>query len=434
MKVLVIGSGAREHAICWKLTQSDKVKSIFAAPGNGGMAKIATVVDIKADDIEGLLKFAKRESIDLTIVGPEAPLAAGIVDLFNNNGLKIFGPSQKASMLEGSKIFAKEMMRRWGIPTAEFESFGDYKKAMEYINTLSMPVVIKADGLAAGKGVVICDTRDEALKCLKRFMVDKILGSSGRKVVVEECLVGEEASIIVVSDGEHVLPMASSQDHKRAFDKDLGPNTGGMGAYSPAPVVTEELDRLVMRDVIYPMIKGMANDGIPYKGVLYAGIMVTKDGPKVLEFNVRFGDPETQAILPRMKSDLVDIVEGSLNGTLNEQKISWDKRSCVCVVVVSKGYPGSYEKGKEIGGLDEARELKDIVVFHAGTKLIREGSDEKIITSGGRVLGVTGLGKDIENAIKNTYEGITHIRFEKMYFRNDIGKKALKRSGIIFNK
>ncbi|MBN1872148.1 MAG: phosphoribosylamine--glycine ligase [Candidatus Omnitrophica bacterium] len=431
MKVLVIGSGGREHALCWKIAQSPKVETVFAAPGNGGLYGMADIVDTEADDIDGLLKFALSEKIDLTVVGPEAPLVGGIVDVFSRHGLRIFGPDKRASLLEGSKIFAKEMMRRCNVPTADFSVFDDYKKACGYLKSADMPVVIKADGLAAGKGVVICRDVDEALANVRSFMVDKRFGASGEKVVIEECLEGEEASIIVVSDGVNVVPLASSQDHKRIFDEDKGPNTGGMGAYSPAPIITSSLEQRIMKEIIMPMIKGMRQDNVPYKGVLYAGIMVTKDGPKVLEFNVRFGDPETQAILPRLKSDLVDIIERSLDGDLKGFRLSWDKKSCVCVVVSSKGYPGSYEKGKIIKGLEKAKSMEDIVVFHAGTKKISDGGKEGIVTSGGRVLGVTGLGETIELAINKAYEGTSAISFEGMHFRRDIGKRALRHSGII---
>ena len=400
MKVLIVGSGGREHALCWKVAQSRRVETIFAAPGNGGLEDIAETVDIKAEDIKGLLKFAKAEKIDLTIVGPEAPLVGGIVYIFSENGLKIFGPGKGAALLEGSKIFSKEMMKRWKVPTADFQVFDRFNDAQDYLRSAKMPVVIKADGLAAGKGVVICSSKDEAFKELKSLMVDRRFGSSGERVVIEECLHGEEASIIVVSDGVNVVPLASSQDHKRVFDDDKGPNTGGMGAYSPAPLITNDLERKIMNEIIIPMINGMREDDMPYKGVLYAGIMVTKEGPKVLEFNVRFGDPETQAILPRLRSDLIDVIERSIEGDLKGYNLSWDNKSCVCVVVASGGYPGSYEKGKEIKGLDKAASMEDVVVFHAGTKRPSGKTKKHVVTSGGRVLGVTGLGGTIDIAIK----------------------------------
>jgi len=431
MKVLVVGSGGREHAICWKIAQSKKVDELYCAPGNGGIARIATLVDIGSDDIEGLLKFAKSKDIGLTVVGPEAPLVKGIVDVFEKGGLRIFGPGRRASMLEGSKIFAKEMMKKWNIPTADFKVFDDYKKARDYVEEKELPLVIKADGLAAGKGVSVCCTRDEALKALEEAMVNKKFGAAGERVVVEDCLEGEEASIIVISDGKNVVPLATSQDHKRALDGDKGQNTGGMGAYSPAPVVTPELEHKIMDEIIMPMIKGMAGEGLPYKGVLYAGIMVTSDGPKTLEFNVRFGDPETQAVFPRLKSDLVDLIERSIDGGLKGSVPSWDKGSCVCVVMASGGYPGKYEKGKEVKGLDKAEKIKDAVVFHAGTKSMSEAGRGKIMTSGGRVLGVTGLGETVKLAIEKAYEGVSAIRFDKMHYRRDIGKRALSHPCII---
>jgi phosphoribosylamine--glycine ligase len=431
MDVLVVGSGGREHAICWKIAQSSMVEKLYCAPGNGGISKIATLIDIKAEDIDGLLKFAKSNQIDLTVVGPEAPLVQGIVDIFQKEGLKIFGPTMRASMIEGSKIFAKETMKRFGIPTADFLVFDDYKKARDYADEKELPLVIKADGLAAGKGVTVCHRREEILTALEDAMVNKKFGLAGEKVVIEECLKGEEASIIVISDGENIVPLATSQDHKRVFDDDKGLNTGGMGAYSPAPVVTPELEHRIMDEIILPMIRGMSNEDMPYKGVLYVGIMVTDHGPRVLEFNVRFGDPETQAIFPRLKSDLVDLIERSIDGNLKGTVPIWDKRSCVCVVISSGGYPGKYEKGKEIKGLDTVGSMNDIVVFHAGTKSVTDEGNEKFITDGGRVLGVTGLGDNIELAIKKTYKAVSGIKFKDMHFRTDIGKRALTRCGII---
>ena len=431
MKILVIGSGAREHALCWKIAQSKKVDKLYSAPGNGGISKVAEIVDIKADDIKGLFDFAKTKKIDLTVAGPEAPLVSGITDLFQKESLRIFGPSERASQLEGSKVFAKEMMKRFEIPTADFKVFDNCDVAEAYVSSRKMPVVIKADGLAQGKGVTVAHTHEEALNALKSAMVEKAFGKSGERVIIEECLFGEEASIIVVSDGKNVVPMAASQDHKRIDDGDKGPNTGGMGAYSPTPLVTPEIEKRIMDEVIRPMINGLSEDGIPYKGVLYAGIMLTKEGPKTLEFNVRFGDPETQAVLPRLKSDLVELMERSVSGDLKRYKAVWDERSAVCVVVASGGYPGSYEKGKEIKGLDEADKLKDVVVFHAGTKksqVASRKSQVEYLTDGGRVLGVTGLGDDIESAIHTAYKGVAKIKFDKMHFRHDIGKKALLHS------
>jgi phosphoribosylamine--glycine ligase len=361
-------------------------------------------------------------------VGPEIPLVSGIVDKFEKEGLRIFGPRKACALLEGSKVFAKEVMVKAGVPTADFKVFDSYEKAIAYLESRKPPVVVKADGLCAGKGVVVCKTITEAREAVKNMMVARSFGDSANKVIIEECLAGEEASIIVISDGKNVLSLASSQDHKRVFDSDKGPNTGGMGAYSPAPVVTEKLFKEIMDRVILPVTKHMAKLGEPFKGVLYAGIMITRDGPKVLEFNTRFGDPETQAMLPRLKSDLVDVIEKAIDGKLEGYALLWDPRPCVCVVVASGGYPGDYEKGIEIDGLDFAGALKDIVVFHAGTKAGRRAKDgdSKFITSGGRVLNVTALGSDIRDAINNCYNAVGKIRFDGMHYRRDIGLRALK--------
>lgn len=428
MRILVIGSGGREHALCWKIAKSTRCSNLYCAPGNGGIGKVAEVVNIAADDIEGLLKFAKEKNIDLTVIGPEVPLVKGIVDIFEKERLKIFGPAKDLAMLEGSKVFAKEAMKRFGVPTADFKVFTDFKKASEYVKMRNCPLVIKADGLCAGKGVVVCKTTDEAQNALKNMMADKAFGSAADKVIVEDCLVGEEASIIVVSDGKNIVPLASSQDHKRIYDGDRGPNTGGMGAYSPAPVVTEELFKKILDLAVLPVITGFAREGKPYRGVLYAGIMLTEKGPYVLEFNARFGDPETQAILPRLKSDIVEMMERALDVGLGNYKLEWDPRPCVSVVMASGGYPGNYEKGKHISGIGEAEKLNDVVAFHAGTKLSQRSSDGKdhLITSGGRVLNVTALGSDMAGAISNCYQAIGLIKFEKMHYRRDIGRKALR--------
>ena len=342
MKILVVGSGGREHALCWKIAQSPKCKKLYCAPGNGGIAEVAQCVDIKTEDIEGLLKFAKENRIDLTVVGPEVPLVAGIVDRFEKEKLRIFGPKKECALLEGSKVFSKELMKRSGVPTADFRVFDSYEAAIKYLESVKPPVVVKADGLCAGKGVVVCKTISEAKEAVKQMMVDKIFKDAAKKIIIEECLIGEEASIIVISDGKNVTSLASSQDHKRVFDSDKGPNTGGMGAYSPATVVTDKLFKEIIDNVMLPVIKQMAKDGKPFKGALYAGIMITKDGPKVLEFNTRFGDPETQAIIPRLKGDLVEALERSIDGKLEGYQMQWDQRSCVSVVLASGGYPGDY--------------------------------------------------------------------------------------------
>ncbi|NQT95970.1 MAG: phosphoribosylamine--glycine ligase [Candidatus Omnitrophica bacterium] len=423
MNVLVIGSGGREHALCWKIKQSDKVDRLYCAPGNGGISEIADCVDIKADDIDSLCSFAKENEIGLTIVGPEVPLVAGIIDRFNEEGLRIFGPDKYIAGLEGSKVFAKEAMSRFRIPTADFKVFDDPKEAKAYIKEKKAPLVIKADGLAAGKGVIVAKSEDEASSAVDLIMVEKKFGSSGDRIVIEDCLEGEEASVIVVTDGKGFLTFASSQDHKRALDDDMGPNTGGMGAYSPAPVVTGELENKVEERIINPLIRGFFAEGTPFKGVLYIGLMVVDSEPYALEFNVRFGDPETQAILPRLKTDLVNIVEASIDGGIDGIKLEWDKRPCICVVCASGGYPGGYKKGVPIYGLDETLKMKDVVVFHAGTKLT-EGEYQ---TSGGRVLGITALGDNIKAAIDKAYEACDKINFEDMHYRKDIGYKALER-------
>ncbi|MDP3730285.1 MAG: phosphoribosylamine--glycine ligase [Candidatus Omnitrophota bacterium] len=430
MKILVVGSGGREHALCWKIAKSSLCDKLYSAPGNGGISETAELVDIKADDVEGLLKFALEKKIDLTVVGPEIPLVLGIVDKFESEGLKIFGPSKDRALIEGSKVFSKELMKKWGIPTANFKVFDNAGEALKYISGRSVPLVVKADGLCAGKGVLICKTEAIARDAVNKMMVKRSFGDAANKIIIEECLVGEEASIIVVSDGKNVVPLASSQDHKRVFDDDKGPNTGGMGAYSPAPAVTDAVFKKIMDKVISPMIKGMAAEGRPYKGVLYAGIMLTEEGPKVLEFNARFGDPETQAIMPRLKSDLVDLMMRSIDGRLENYSLDWDPRPCVSVVAASGGYPGNYKKGIEIKGADLVKAMKDVVVFHAGTKSGRRATDgsSTFLTDGGRVLNVTALGSDIKDAVNNCYNALGKISFDGMHYRRDIGHRAVKSS------
>jgi phosphoribosylamine--glycine ligase len=422
MKVLVVGGGGREHALVWKIAQSPRVTKIYCAPGNAGISEQATIVPIKANDLNGLLEFALKEEIDLTIVGPEDPLTKGIVDLFESKGLSIFGSNQRAAKIEGSKAFAKEMMKKYCIPTASYEIFDDHKEAIAYIRRHGTPIVVKADGLAAGKGVIVCKTVEEAIQSVERIMVDKIFGEAGNRVVVEECLVGEEASYIAFTDGKVILPMASSQDHKPIFDGDEGPNTGGMGAYSPAPVVTDQVHEKILERILRPIIQGMGEEGRPYKGVLYAGLMIHDGHPEALEFNARFGDPETQPVLMRMKGDIIPILEACIKGNLSQYQIEWDSRASVCVVMASKGYPGDYEKGKTIHGLKEVSQMKDVFVFHAGTAL----KDGQVITNGGRVLGVTGLGKDISRAIEKTYQAVKKISWDGVHYRKDIGQKALR--------
>jgi phosphoribosylamine--glycine ligase len=426
MRVLVIGSGGREHALVWKIAQSKLADKIFCAPGNAGIARQAECIDIKAEDIAGLLDFVRREKIDLTVVGPEAPLAAGIVDEFNKYKLKIFGPDKAAARLEASKVFAKELMAKYKVPTAEFRIFRDAGEAAKYIEKIGAPCVIKADGLAQGKGVVVAKTVEEAKQAVNSMMQEKIFGAAGARVIIEECLQGQEASILVLTDSREVIALASAQDHKRIFDNDEGANTGGMGAYSPAPVVTDKLFKEVLDKVIYRTIDGLAKEGIDYRGVLYAGIMLTKDGPKTLEFNVRFGDPETQAILPRLNSDLLELMLLVSEGKLSRaRQLEWAQRPCVCVVCASGGYPGEYQKGKEISGIEEAEKDKDVVVFHAGTKQATgDRRQATIVTSGGRVLGVTALGDTIKLAIDKVYQATGRIHFEGMHYRKDIGRRA----------
>ncbi len=422
MKILIVGSGGREHVLAWKIKQSPLTKELYCAPGNGGISAITECVDIKADDVQALVQFAKEKQIDLTVVGPEAPLVAGIVDVFEQEGLQVFGPCREAAQLEGSKVFAKEFMCDCNIPTANFQKFSNIEEARNSLRQAAYPIVVKADGLAAGKGVIICKDQEEAEKAIDEIMVQKIFQEAGQQIVIEECLEGEEVSILVISDGKQYCLLDSSQDHKRIFDDDVGPNTGGMGAYSPAPILTEKLYKTIENRIIEPVIRGMQRNGTPLKGVLYAGLMITSEGPMVLEFNVRFGDPETQAILPRMQGDIVELMLASCEGRLESIELEWDKRSCVCVVISSGGYPGEYEKGKEISGLKDAEKLEDTVVFHAGTK--KEGN--KIVTSGGRVLGVTSLGNSIEKAIEQAYKAVDKINFERCFFRRDIGSKAFK--------
>ena len=421
MKILVIGSVGRENALVWKLNQSEQVEKIYCVPGNGGTELICDNVAVDVRNHVEVVNFCKEKIIDLVVIGPEAPLASGLADDLEKEGINVFGASYAASRLESSKIYAKEVMGRYNIPTAEFRIFQEANKAIQYIETVKLPVVIKANGLAQGKGVIIAETKEEAIKTINDMLCDKIFGSAGDKIIIEECLFGEEASILVLTDGENILPLASSQDHKRIFEGDKGPNTGGMGAYSPAPVVDGTLFDEIVENVVRPTIEGLKKDGVIYKGVLYAGIMITEDGPKVLEYNVRFGDPETQVILPRMKCDLADILMSVAKGDLSGKNIDWDERDCVCVVMASGGYPGSYEKGRVISGIADADELDDVVVFHAGTK----AHAGNIVTNGGRVLGVTALGDDVQGAISKAYEAVGKISWDGVHYRKDIGKKAL---------
>ena len=422
MKVLVVGGGGREHSLVWKIGQSQRVSKLFCAPGNAGIAQMAECVDIPATDLEALASFAEGNGVDLTVVGPELPLVMGIVDLFEERGLRIFGPHREAAEIEGSKVFCKDLLSKYGVPTAQYRVFDDRNEAGAYVDSVGVPIVVKAEGLAAGKGVIPSMTKEEALKALDMIMVEKAFGDAGNRVVIEELLVGEEASFIVFTDGKAVVPLASSQDHKPIYDGDRGPNTGGMGAYSPAPVVTEEVHRKIMVEIMIPTIRGMASEGRPYRGVLYGGLMIKDGQPKALEFNCRFGDPENQPIMMRTKGDIVPLLEACIDGNL-QGSIEWDPRWAVCVVMASKGYPGSYEKNKIIQGLDGVAGMEDVFVFHAGTA--RAGAD--IITSGGRVLGVTALGEDAKGAIDLAYSAVKKIEWDGAYYRSDIGKRALDR-------
>jgi phosphoribosylamine--glycine ligase len=422
MKVLVVGGGGREHALVKQIAKSPRVEVVFCAPGNAGMAGEAESVDISASNIDALLAFADEKHIDFTVVGPEAPLCDGIADRFEADGLRVFGPSAAAAELEGSKVFAKTIMQKHMIPTAPFRVFDDADDALSYLRSvLDWPIVVKADGLAAGKGVIIAKDLASADDAVGQIMVEKKFGDAGRRIVIEEFLIGQEASILAVTDGRTIAVLESSQDHKAIFDGDEGPNTGGMGAYSPAPVVTEEVQAQITRDILVPTIHAMSKEGKPYKGVLYAGLMITKGGPKVVEYNVRFGDPEAQVVLSRLKTDLVDLLLAAVDGTLEEIDLEWDSRPAMCVVLAAGGYPGSYEKGKVIHGLATVAHRDDVVVYHAGTAL--RGGD--LVTAGGRVLGVTGLGDDLAAARDAAYEGAEAINWDDYYYRKDIGHRAL---------
>jgi phosphoribosylamine--glycine ligase len=422
MNVLLIGSGGREHAIAWKLAQSKDLTKLYIAPGNPGTAQCGKNIPIGSDDTDKLLEFARQNKVELAVVGPEDPLAAGLVDKFEAAGIKAFGPSAKAAQLEADKAFAKQLMRSSSVSTAEGRTFDRFEEAKAYIASRDEPVVVKAAGLAKGKGVYVCDDPADGILAAEKIMCDKIFGPAGDTIIVEDKLLGEEASILAFVDGRNIYIMESSQDHKPIGDGDTGPNTGGMGAYSPAPVVTEDLMEHITREILVPTVDGMNRSGAPYKGVLYAGLMLTAGGPRVLEFNVRFGDPETQPILMRLKSDLLEVLLAVCDGTLDEVNLEWDPRPAVCVVMASGGYPGDYQKGKKITGLQEAGKLDDVIVFHAGTK----DQDGEIVTSGGRVLGVTALGRTIADAKARAYQAVDKIHFDGVYCRRDIADKAIK--------
>jgi phosphoribosylamine--glycine ligase len=423
MKVLVIGGGGREHALVWKIAQSPLVERVYCAPGNPGIAGLAECVPLAVDDIEGLLAFAQEKEVGLTVVGPEHPLTLGIVDRFRAAGLTIFGADRKAAQIEGSKAFAKDLMARHGVPTAAYGTFTDRKQAVDFIASHGAPIVVKADGLAAGKGVIVARTEEEAIGAVDSILLEGAFGEAGSQVVIEDFLEGEEASFLAFTDGKTILPLASAQDHKPVFDGDQGPNTGGMGAYSPAPVVTAELHGRIIETVLRPIIDGMASEGCPYSGILYAGLMIKNGDIQVLEFNARFGDPEAQPLLARLKSDLVPVLLACARGSLEGVSLDWHDKAAVCVVMASGGYPGAFETGYEIRGLEEAASIDDLMVFHAGTAL----KDGRIVNSGGRVLGVTGLGETVASAIDKAYSGVKVISWEGAHHRTDIGKKALER-------
>lgn len=423
MDILVVGSGGREHAICWALSKSKRQPKLYCAPGNAGIAQLAECVDIMSDDISSLVKWANEHEPNLVVIGPEVPLCMGLADELIKEGFQVFGPTKDGAQMEGSKDFAKKILLDNHIPTAKAGTFTDHKKALAYVRSQGAPIVIKADGLAAGKGVSVCETLAQAETALDEAMKEKIFGDAGSKVVIEEFLEGEEASILAFVDGETIIPMVSAQDHKRVFDGDKGPNTGGMGAYSPAPVVTDKLNSEILETILKPTVDALKKMGIVYKGVLYAGLMITRDGPKVIEYNCRFGDPETQVVLPRLKTDFVNVCMAVAQGKLSHLKIEWDERPAACVVMASHGYPGSYTKGKVVQGLEKAAQNPDTYVFHAGTAQ----QDGKVTTSGGRVLCVTGLGHNIEEALQKAYETVSQIHFEGAQFRKDIGWRALKK-------
>jgi len=420
LKVLVVGGGGREHTLVWKISQSPKVTKIYCAPGNGGISKLAECVEIKATDISSLVEFAREKEIDLVVVGPDDPLAMGLVDELHKEGIRAFGPSKLAAEIEASKVFSKNLMKKYNIPTARYEVFENADKAKKYLEKVEFPIVIKAEGLALGKGVIIAENLEQAAEAIEDMMENKIFGESGSRVVIEEFLVGQEVTMLTFTDGKTIVPMVSSQDHKRIYDNDKGPNTGGMGAFSPSRIYTNQVAEICMEKIFVPTIKAMQNEGRIFKGILYFGLILTKDGPKVIEYNARFGDPETQVVIPRLKTDIIEIFNTIIDDRLEELNIEWHDGAVACVVMASGGYPGKYINGFEIKGIDEAEKL-GCMVFHAGTK----HNDGKIVTAGGRVLGVTAIGKDLDESIRKAYEGVAKIEFEDAQYRKDIGIKFI---------
>jgi len=423
MKVLVVGSGGREHALCWAIAKSPKCDKLYAAPGNAGIAEVAECVKVKAEDVDGLVKFAKSKKIDFVVVGPETPLVNGLVDKLEKVGIKAFGPSQKAAQLEGSKAFMKDLLAKYNIPTAEYGVFDEPDAAKEFIMKQDGPVVVKADGLAAGKGVIVCHNKNEAYAAIDHIMIERAFGNSGDEVLIEEFMPGEEVSFFALVDGTTAVAMASAQDHKAVHEGDVGPNTGGMGAYSPTPAIDKVLHKKIMAEIIQPTIDGMAAEGYPFKGVLFAGLMITKDGPKVLEYNVRFGDPECQVLMARMNSDVLEALLACAEGKLKDTKITWKKSAALVVVMAADGYPGKYAKGTKINNLDAASAAKGVEIFHAGTKL----KDKKIVSDGGRVLGVTAIGKTVKDAQDKAYQAVNAIEWPDGFCRHDIGWRAVER-------
>lgn len=420
LKVLIVGGGGREHAIAWKLSQSKQIERLYCAPGNAGISELAECVPLRVDDLPSLVNWAKNEEIDLVFVGPELPLTLGLVDALAKEGIQAFGPGKKAAQLEGSKAFAKELMQKYMIPTAKYGVFTDLETARKFAREINGPWVVKADGLAAGKGVLICTTLEEADQAIEQILVGRAFGEAGDKLIIEEFLAGEELSIMAFCDGKTVVPMVSAQDHKRVFSGDQGPNTGGMGAYSPAPLATPELLKQVEEEILQPTVKALTQEGIIFKGILYAGLMITKDGPKVLEFNARFGDPETQVVLPRLENDLLDVILAVIEGRLEQVEFSWKKEPCVCVVMASGGYPDKYQQGYPIEGLNEVP--AGVLVFHSGTAL----ENERIVTKGGRVLAVTALGNTLKEAVEHAYQGVAKVNFKDAHYRDDIAYRAFK--------
>lgn len=420
MEVLLVGGGGREHALAWAMSRSPRLTRLYCAPGNGGVAQIAQCVDIAATDIEGMVRFAEEKGVDLVVVAPDDPLALGMIDALEAKGIRAFGPNKAAARIEASKVFAKNIMKKYDIPTAQYSVFTKAEDALEYLTTCEYPVVVKADGLALGKGVLICQDREQAEEAVRLCMCDRAFGAAGERILIEEFMTGPEVSILAFTDGQTIVPMMSAQDHKRIFDRDKGPNTGGMGTFAPSPHYTPQVADYVEKNIMLPTIRAMGQEGCPFRGVLYFGLMLTRNGPKVLEYNARFGDPETQVVLPLLETDILDIFDAVIDSRLAQQDISWRVGAAVCVVLAAAGYPGAYEKGHEIFGLETLAEMLDVQVFHAGTRRLNDG---RLVTNGGRILGVTAQGDSMQQAIDLAYSCVSQVHFEGMQYRHDIGKK-----------